>query len=861
MKRCYQTGIDQPTQEITPAILAELIKAEKTTLLIDQFRAMKRRMAETKEQQQTEQFVAEVLQQQDYQDWLSKVLKADERRKQKKIPDDNQKRVALFIASKKTSLPAVIMTATFDESSDRWGRKGLWRVQEHGFLTGLCVLDLDHIPNPDTCIKAWLEREDFSQLGIVWIFITPSGEGIKVVFIAREEWGNLQDNCYEMAQLLGVLDYADGSCKNADHTHFIPKASDVKFIDWNRLFDYENPAYEQRFGEAYRQGKSEPTQRKWQEFERQRKTGQAKAPAQAVVPAAPSAVPVAEQCELPTEYHGVSYDGIANELLKLLGTPAPGDRHATMIKMGHLLACICDNDARLLTQIMCRLPFVSDIIKERGEDVEYHMRSICEKKSHGSKNKLLLQALQNAGVKVAEERDNPMNELPFDEWIEKIRGLFDVYPCVREVCEPHPERLWPFLFFASAALLGTDMTLTWYYFYDQPEKRRRLNYNVMGVGDPASGKGALVRISNLLTEPLEVSDQLVNDAINNWKEEQRSKGANKDKTQKPKGIIRMHGARTSNGVFIADMMNAWTEVNGERMQMHMLTVDTEALNSIKMQKGGSWIDKQVMEIKAWSNEKDSQQYANLDSVTGFFHVYWNLVRTCTPPALKMIANESNFGTGYPTRLSVIPVPGTGFKMIELRKQSPKAIEADDKLREWAYRLDKRRGELPLWPLVEHSWHWTNDHMEIAAFNNDEADEMLLKRCAANSLAIVAPFVDMRHWDEREQNGTYEVDDTDRELLDLVLSIQYNTQHHYFGELARNYFYDQKKDATQFRRRTTRYEQCYMQLPDEFTTEQFTQVFGFVNAQSASKAINRLLNDKVITRNKRGEYSKRVQSIY
>ena len=126
-------------------------------------------------------------------------------------------------------------------------------------------------------------------------------------------------------------------------------------------------------------------------------------------------------------------------------------------------------------------------------------------------------------------------------------------------------------------------------------------------------------------------------------------GCQKDKTLKPKGIVRLHGARTSNNVFINDMVNAWTEVDGERVQMHMLTIDTEALNSIKMQKGGSWIDRQVMEIKSWSNEKDSQQYANLDSVTGFFNVYWNLVRTCTPMALKSLANERNLSLPSPSQ--------------------------------------------------------------------------------------------------------------------------------------------------------------------------------------------------------------------
>ena len=213
------------------------------------------------------------------------------------------------------------------------------------------------------------------------------------------------------------------------------------------------------------------------------------------------------------------------------------------------------------------------------------------------------------------------------------------------------------------------MTLCYWYFYDDPEKKRRLNYNVLGIGDPAVGKAPLERIEALLTEPMDQSDQLANDAINNYKENSLAKGANKDKEGKPKVIVRKHGARTSNNVFINDMVNAWVEVDGERMQMHMLTTDSEALNSIKMQKGGQWIDKNIMEIKAWSNEKDSQQYANLDSVSGPFYVYWNLVRTCTPPALKVLVNERNFGSGYPLRLYAIPVPDKGFDMIPLRRKS------------------------------------------------------------------------------------------------------------------------------------------------------------------------------------------------
>lgn len=854
----YQKNIDQPTKELTEQVLKDLTESTTTSMLIDNYRQMKHQMAEAEAKQAVDAFVAEILNLQDYKEWLAQELKKDQKRSKKRMPDSDQKRVKLYISQLKASLPTIIPTAWFTESSDRWNRKGLWRVQANGHLTGLAVLDADHVTNPADIIDEWLKRDDFEDLGIVWIFITPSGEGIKVVFKARAEWGNLQDNAYQMAELLGVLDYADGQCKNADHAHFVPKAADIKYIDWGELFGYENPNYEQQFGEAYRRGESEPTQSRWQELEQKRKEARKR-------PAAPETV-VAEVKATPTSA-AIELTDRDMTIIKALNDYYPdtlpeGQKHPTFTEeTSHWLCWLTDNNPAKAIVMGMQLNWVKAWTNRQPNEIEDLINSAAKKKILTRSPRKLKELLAKAGLETEfEPKSVDDDDLPFEDWIKRIRAMFDVYPCVREICEPHPEKLWPFLLFAAAAFLGTDMTLCWYYFYDQPEKRRRLNYNVLGIGDPAVGKGPLERIENLLTEPMDQADQLANDAINTYKENALAKGANKDKGAKPKLIVRKHGARTSNNVFINDMVNAWTEVDGERMQLHMLTTDTEALNSIKMQKGGSWIDKQVMEIKAWSNERDSQQYANNESITGPFNVYWNLVRTCTPPALKVLVNERNFGSGYPLRLYVLPVPDKGFEMIPLRRKSQKDLESSDVIRQWGYRMDKRQGELPIWSLVEHCWHWTNDRMEIAAFNEDKADRMLLKRCAVNGICIAAPWVDMRHWDEREKTGTYEPDDTDKELLDLVLDIQYKTQRHYFYELARNYFDEQTKDATQFRRRTTRYAQCYQKLPDPFTTEQFAQVFGFANNRSANKAINRLLHDKAIERTKRGEYRKRVQNI-
>ena len=119
---------------------------------------------------------------------------------------------------------------------------------------------------------------------------------------------------------------------------------------------------------------------------------------------------------------------------------------------------------------------------------------------------------------------------------------------------------------------------------------------------------------------------------------------------------------------------------------------------------------------------------------------------------------------------------------------------------------------------------------------------------------------MRHWSEREATGTYTLDATDMALADLVGDIQYRTQHFWYYELHRLYYDNQLKDAAQQRRRTNKFVECFRQLPDEFTTEKFAQIFGYANNRAGQKTLERLVNDKAIERTMRGNYKKLVSEL-
>ena len=58
-------------------------------------------------------------------------------------------------ASLKRKLPAFIFQATFDETQSKKGKVGRWRKQSATRLTGLVVMDIDHIENPRAVFESW----------------------------------------------------------------------------------------------------------------------------------------------------------------------------------------------------------------------------------------------------------------------------------------------------------------------------------------------------------------------------------------------------------------------------------------------------------------------------------------------------------------------------------------------------------------------------------------------------------------------------------------------------------------------------------------------------------------------------------
>ena len=542
-------------------------------------------------------------------------------------------------------------------------------------------------------------------------------------------------------------------------------------------------------------------------------------------------------------FKGIPYSEIISEWWQRNGgEPQEGERNVKLYQLAVSLRAICDNNRELLLEIMPRLgldeqelrSIVESACKEPPKGLSKPMREILSEKG----------AVSNAVIATSEQNINHM----LWEWGAEIEALSEEYPLIKDICKGLKRNQYPAALFVAGGLMMTLMTRCTYRFYHRPEELRRLNNSTLIIGDPASGKSFATRLFKLLASPIVAADKIGKDAINAYREQMRTKGANKEKPKKPKVVVRIHPARTSNAQFIQDMVNAVEDVNGEPMQLHMLTFDTELDNTLSLQKGGSYIDKQALQLKAFHNEEDGQAYSNVDSVFQEFYVIWNYIYTGTPIALKKMVNEQNFGSGLATRLTCIPLPATNFEMMS--RESFVDYDSDERLKAWAEKLDKMKGELSVQKIVDELYDWTARRMEDAKENDSKADEMLLKRCAYHGLNFAAPFIVMRHWDKMKQDGQYwcgefETDEVDWKLAELIVNIQYACQRHYFGAMAENYFDNKLKDASVNVQRKQKTYEGFERLPEEFTSEDVMRCFNLKSGSAVYMRISRLQKDHLI----------------
>ncbi|UKK56021.1 BT4734/BF3469 family protein [Prevotella communis] len=755
-------------------------------------------------------------------------------------------------AALKRKLPAFIFQATFDETTSKAGKVGQWRKQAATRLTGLVVMDVDHIPSEEFRVKSGeFASADFKQkaaeLGILLVYVTPSGEGLKIVFKARLDWGNLIDNQHAMAKVLGVE--VDESCKDASRMSFICKESDILFID-KELFTYENKAYGERYDAEYRDGHSQETKTT---------TNLADGTDN---PSNPSNPCSEENNEENLRYHGIEYKEICEAWQTAQGgAPATGDRHRTMLQLALDLRYICDNQPEMVDRVLRMCGFVQDVIRERGDkEVTDIAHTACERKLYKDIPKRMQGVLESVGIHASKPDGAAKSvgavEVPYEQFAERLEPLL----CApyAEACKGVSRHNWLGAVMASGAMYCTLMTRCWYKHFNGA--RQRMNPQVLIIGDPASGKSFAKDLDDQIMCAMRAQDEEVRAQETRYKQEQKKRGTSskaqkQDALVEPEGMIRYLPTKTSNNIFFRRLKRAKEIVDGEVLPMHLYMFDSELDSSISAQSGGAWIGKHDLELKAFHNELSGVDYANGDSINDILPVYWNSVTTGTQISLYKKFTMRNINDGLCSRVAIFQMEVARYQMVKKKMVDWQANEA---LKQWGFRFEQLHGELPLERLTDHVYELCELSAQEAEAADDHVLDYLRKRAVFYATWLTVPRIIGRQYEQFKKTGQLEINDDDLKFSTLIYDAVIYFQDHFFGQMLQDSWDNAAREYVP-RRKNSKNADAYRDLPETFTTREVMDVLD-IEENPAAKQCQRWMIHGFVERIKKGKYRKLLKEI-
>ena len=396
----------------------------------------------------------------------------------------------------KKQLPILTPHATFKN-----GR----RLNADAIPSGLSIYDLDHIPDPE---GRWREIEPRKyELGIVMAHITPSTEGLRLIFIIPQG-KSLAEAQRWMAEQLGDEKY-DECVKDYARSSFVVPREYVLFLS-DRLFEPRESA------------QTENGERKTENlFELKSENGKRKTMSEySETPEAlekPFSFPISDfRSELP-------YPDLVQVLEDQMGgIPAHGSRNNFIFSMACHLRYVCNDDPE----------WIARVLPTYGENREKWMatiRSACNRNQTPRMSRTMKRTLdickQNQEWN-EREAENPDSPPPMPRVLP---------PLIRLLISRTPDIYKPAVAHAVFPALASHLWHTRFKYIDNVEHEATL-MNVLMAGTGA-GKNCISEPINRILKDIRQRDMENLRREREWKKEVQSKGANKDKRQRPEGLV------------------------------------------------------------------------------------------------------------------------------------------------------------------------------------------------------------------------------------------------------------------------------------------------------------------------------------
>ena len=657
------------------------------------------------------------------------------------------------------------------------------------------------------------------------------------------------------------------------------------------IFDNE---FERQYGDSYRQGEGHctPTHPE-NRFDEAPASVESSTPKTAEGASAEDAKALAQAVmpkdEAPVTAFGQPVVDYINEMLPK-GAPE-GSRHKFALKVASDVILLCDGNLDQVRRVLLSLPWIQDIVKERGmEEIERilqtaqkrmlkreaenynepqpskEMRQAIKAVTGRSYSQLIREArLTVEGRELAAAEDDVMTML--ENIGRDVEKLFPYFPVLQLLCHMLKRRHYIAALLVGGAFFMTLMTRCWYRSGMEPGRICRLNSILELIGRSGTGKHIAVDLYRLLMEPIKKFDKAQIDALNNFNaEREQNNGGAKNKSPRPKGIFRCMPSETSAAAIREAEYNAVEMIDGQEWPLHVSHFNSE-LQDMQRQMKRDYMNIEKLFYKGFHNEPDGSYLKTSSAPVGEYDVHFNAVYSGTQTALDKQTTTENFAGGLPFRLTAVPLGNSNFEMRERRQYTEEDAERDQKLRDWAYLLNDCKGEIPCEDIDIALSEWTTRRMQDAGEEQNFALEDLIKRPYWHGMNYSLPFIICRHWDQMvEDNGKYKcgpdfkTDKYDRQLALLIVNAQFAFQQHFFLGIGEKYYDDLQASEASNRHHQKKTMLAYRRLPEVFTSDDVKREYGYDSVGSVCSRLKILQDDGMAQKIRSGEHKGKYRKL-
>ena len=519
------------------------------------------------------------------------------------------------------------------------------RLNAEAVPSGLSILDIDHIKGSPEVFFNEKVKDRAKESGIVLAHKTPSGEGLRLVFVIPQGMGLVEGQQW-LAQQIGLKEF-DEACKDLARCSFAVPEEYVLFIDEEELFKEQPQQPQQPHSHPLSKGEGSDM---LQDNPASTNNTPAKTPAEHSTP-----LSLGEGLGVRLLIFDLCREQAG---LKDVDINARGSRHNSLLAILSVGAARLLSEAEAMAVAARRMPdfFKEPDCRQLIHDfyAKYHddskMMSATVQRINARAEQLAKQQQQSKDDKAQEEEGEKEATEAATTQSDNVFPDIPPIPGLKQSLTGVPEQMrMPALcaLLPMAASYADDVTFRYC-----DGREQRLGLMSIVVGEQASGKSVCKDIIDLWRQPMDEDDEQGRRKEDEWKKKRKNRRANERLDPEPEVLIRDVPITISCSTLLKRLKNA---------QGHTLYSFCSELDTLRKTNGaGSWSSKYDIYRLAFDHDEWGQDYNSDQAESGMVSVGYNWTILGTYGALGKCFKGENIENGLSSRVIVAEMPDSAF---------------------------------------------------------------------------------------------------------------------------------------------------------------------------------------------------------